>query len=74
MDHDEKFLTLVECAELIGCTPGAVRNLVMRRMIPYRKPAGRLVFLTTEIEQWIYQAPGVTFEDIQKEREVQNDR
>jgi hypothetical protein len=58
----EKFLTTDECADFIGRTPGAVRNLVMRRMIPYRKPAGRLVFLKSEIEKWIVQSPGLTID------------
>ena len=52
MDQDE-YLDTQECAMLIKRTPGAVRNLVMRRKIPHRKPAGRLVFLLSEIEQWI---------------------
>ena len=59
-DTDKEFLTTVECAKLIGRTPGAVRNLVLRRMIPYRKPAGRLIFLKSEIERWIVQSPGLT--------------
>jgi hypothetical protein len=41
---------------------GAIRNLVLRRAIPYRKPAGRLIFLKEEIDEWIKIAPGKTLD------------
>ncbi len=56
------------CAEFICRTPGAVRNLVMRRKIPYRKCGGRLLFLKSEIMDWIENAPGLRLEDIVKEK------
>jgi hypothetical protein len=56
-----------EVATLIGRTPGAVRNLVLRRRIPYRKPGGRLMFLRYEIEAWIEGAPGIKLVDLKKE-------
>ena len=59
-----EILSTKQCAEFIGRTPGAVRNLVLRQAIPFRKPAGRLVFLKSEIEQWIDAAPGVTLDDL----------
>lgn len=34
-------------------SPGAVRNLVLRRGIPYHKPGGRLLFVRAEIDEWI---------------------
>ncbi len=66
-NEPREYLTAKECAELIGRTPGAVRNLVMRRVIPFRKPAGRLMFLRSEIERWIEDAPGITIDEISKE-------
>jgi hypothetical protein len=42
---------------------GAVRNLVMRGKIPYRKVAGRLVFFSDELDAWMDQAPGLTLEE-----------
>ena len=45
-------------------SPGAIRNLVLRRRIPYRKLAGRLVFLYDEIVEWIEKAPGVRLKDL----------
>jgi predicted DNA-binding transcriptional regulator AlpA len=62
----KEYLTTKDCAEFIGRSAGAVRNLVLRRAIPHRKPAGRLVFLRSEIEAWIDNAPGKRIEDFKK--------
>lgn len=43
---------------------GAVRNLVLRRMIPYRKPAGRLLFDKEEIDRWINQSEGISLDEM----------
>jgi Helix-turn-helix domain len=53
-----------ETAVKIKRTPGAVRNLVARRLIPYRKAGGRLYFFGHELDIWIDQAPGVRLEDL----------
>ena len=57
--NDEYFGT-EGCAEFIDRSPGAVRNLVMRRKIPFRKPGGRLMFIKSEIVEWIENSPGMT--------------
>ena len=36
-----EYMTIEEAAELIGRTPHAVRKLVERRLIPYRKHGKR---------------------------------
>jgi len=59
-----EFLSTTEAADLLRKSPAAVRNLVMRRAIPYRKPGGRLVFLRDELEQWVRKSPGVSIEDL----------
>ena len=59
-----KYLDTAQCAEYIIRSPGAVRNLVMRRAIPFRKLGGRLLFLREEIDKWIEKAPGLRFEDM----------
>jgi excisionase family DNA binding protein len=61
----KEYLSTEECAELIGRSPGAVRNLVLRRRIPFRKPGGRLLFLRSELERWIDHSPGVKIEDLE---------
>jgi len=63
---DEYFST-AEASRFIKRSPAAIRNLVLRRMIPYRKPGGRLMFIKSELEQWIMNAPGVSMDEIQKE-------
>jgi hypothetical protein len=61
---DKEYLNSKETGEILGTSPAAIRNLVLRRKIPFRKPAGRLIFIRTEIEQWIMDSPGVRPEDI----------
>jgi len=46
-------------------SPAAVRSLVARRLIPYRKVAGRLLFLEHELDAWIEGSPGVRIEDLE---------
>lgn len=53
--------------ELPWLTPAAVRNLVLRRKIPYRKPAGRLIFVRNEIREWIKLAPGLKLDEVENE-------
>ncbi|NIO21614.1 MAG: helix-turn-helix domain-containing protein [Candidatus Aenigmarchaeota archaeon] len=59
------YLTVNDLSKMIGRSPGAIRNLVLRRRIPYRKPGGRLLFLAEEIDRWIDQAEGVRVEDLE---------
>lgn len=61
---NSKYLTTEQAADLLGRTPGAVRNLVLRRKIPFRKPSGRLVFIRAEIEAWVENAQGITLTEI----------
>ena len=62
--QDEEYWDTAEVAKAIKKTPAAVRNLVLRRKIPFRKPAGRLLFIKSEIRKWVADAPGVRLEDI----------
>jgi hypothetical protein len=66
MDGIKEYLNTYECAELMGRSPGAIRNLVMRRSIPFRKVSGRLMFLRSELERWIQYSPGLSFEDFEQ--------
>jgi len=61
---EEKLMNTGDVAEFLGRSEGAIRNLVLRRVIPYRKVAGRLVFLKSEIESWIAKSPGMRLKDI----------
>jgi hypothetical protein len=60
--ENKEFLNTFEVASLLGRSPAAIRNLVLRRAIPFRKVAGRLLFLRDEIGVWIKNSPGLNFE------------
>jgi excisionase family DNA binding protein len=64
-----QYLTVLELSEYIKRSPGAIRNLVMRRRIPFRKPAGRLLFDQSEIDRWIQQSEGISLNAIEETRE-----
>jgi hypothetical protein len=63
---ERQYLTITQCAELIGRSPSAIRNLCMRRKIPYRKAGGRLLFLDHEIEGWIELGEGISLEELKR--------
>jgi len=60
-------LNTIEAGDLLRKSPAAVRNLVMRKAIPFRKVGGRLVFIREELEEWIRRSPGVTIDDLKAE-------
>ena len=59
-----KLLNVDELASYLKRSPSAIRNLVMRRQIPFRKVAGRLVFFQDEIDRWLNEAQGITLEEM----------
>ena len=59
-----EYLNTTEAANFIGRSDGALRNLVMRRAIPFRKPGGRLIFLKSELRAWIENSPGMRLEEL----------
>ncbi|MBW2631055.1 MAG: helix-turn-helix domain-containing protein [Deltaproteobacteria bacterium] len=62
-----EILSIKDTATFINRTEGAIRKLCLRRAIPFRKPAGRLIFIRSELERWIENAPGVGLQDIKNE-------
>ncbi len=60
----KEHLDTKECGEMINRTAGSVRRLVMRNKIPYKKPGGRLMFLRSEIEEWINASPGKSVDEV----------
>jgi excisionase family DNA binding protein len=60
----EKYFTVKQVSDYLNRSPGAIRNLVLRRAIPYRKPAGRLLFDRDEIDQWIKNSEGISLEEL----------
>jgi excisionase family DNA binding protein len=57
-----------ELAKRLSTSPAAIRNLVYRQSIPFRKPGGRLVFIKTEIDAWIDESRGLTLEQWRKQQ------
>jgi len=55
-----------EAGDFLRKSPAAVRNLVMRKIIPFRKVGGRLLFIREELEQWILRSPGVRIDDLEE--------
>jgi hypothetical protein len=48
------WLDVVGAATHLGSTENAVRGLVKRRQIPFRRtPNGRLRFAVTELDEWV---------------------
>lgn len=66
-EFGEQYLTIDELSSYMRRSKGAIRNLVLRRAIPYRKPAGRLIFLKEEIDQWVQMAPRKSLEEIKND-------
>jgi len=49
-EKSRKIWNKKEIAEFLGRSPDAIRNLILRRKIPYRKLAGCLVFSVTRLK------------------------
>jgi excisionase family DNA binding protein len=64
---DSPHFTTEQVAEYLRRTPGAIRNLVLRRAIPFRKPAGRLLFIKEEIDLWIRNSEGLSLDELKNE-------
>jgi excisionase family DNA binding protein len=61
-----EYLTVQELSLYLKRSPGAIRNLVLRRAVPYRKPASRLLFIKEEVDNWIKQSEGISIEELTK--------
>lgn len=64
---DGQYMNIDELAFYLKRSRGAIRNLVLRGAIPYRKPAGRLIFLKNEIDGWVQMAFGKTLDEIKND-------
>jgi hypothetical protein len=61
-----KYLNTAQLSQLLNRSQSAIRNLVLRRKIPFRKVAGRLLFIRDEIEKWVDRAEGLRPEDLER--------
>ena len=60
---EQYYMNTAEVANYLRKSPGAIRNLVLRRRIPFRKLAGRLLFRKSEINAWIDRSTGLRLEN-----------
>jgi len=60
------YLTTDDVADLLGRTPKAIRRMVERGQLPYRKLGRRVLFLREELEAFIEALPGVRPTDVRK--------
>jgi len=67
--HD-RLMTVAEAAELLGRTTLAVYRLVERRKIPFRKSGKRVVFLESELREFIDALPGLSLTELRKRERV----
>ena len=61
----DRYLNVNQISNYLNRSPGAIRNLVLRRAIPYRKPAGRLLFDREQIDEWIKKSEGIGLDQLQ---------
>jgi hypothetical protein len=58
-----RFVSLQAAAIFIDHTEKALRKLVERRKVPFRRNGRRLLFVLQELEIWFHSLPGVTLEE-----------
>ena len=68
MMNKEQYLTITELSEYVKRSKPAIRMLVLRRALPFRKVAGRLLFSKEEIDQWIQTSEGIGIDEIREKK------
>lgn len=63
-------LDVRSASAFLGATEKQTRGLVARRLIPFRRLGGRVVFLRQEIEAWLAALPGCTLTEVQTNQEA----
>jgi excisionase family DNA binding protein len=61
-----KYLNTNEAALFLGRTPKAIRRMVERGQIPFRRWGKRIVFVREELEEFVNALPGMRPADIRK--------
>ena len=62
----DRLLDVLETAAMLGRSENAVRRMVERRQLPYRKSGRRVLFLESELKAFIEALPGLSLEDLRK--------
>ena len=66
---DQQYFNTREMAKYLCRTEKAIRELAFRRAIPFRKPAGRLLFIKDEVDKWIEMSAGISLENLEAENQ-----
>ena len=70
MTRKERLLGVEGAAEMLGRSENAVRRMVERRQIPFRKSGRRVLFLESELRAFIDALPGVSLEEVRQRQEA----
>jgi len=62
----DRLLDVSETAAMLGRSENAVRRMVDRRQIPFRKSGRRVLFLESELEAFIEGLPGLSLGDLRE--------
>ena len=61
---DKEVMSTSAAAMFLDCTTTALYKLVSRRAVPYRKKGKKLLFLRSELEQFLRELPGLRLEEL----------
>lgn len=70
--NETLLVDVVEAATLLGMTPKAIRQRVARRLLPFRRLGSRIVFLRSELVQFLAACPGCSVEEARVNADTRN--
>jgi excisionase family DNA binding protein len=65
----DKLLSIEQAAELLGRTPHAMYRLIARRKVPFRKDGRRVLFLESELCEFMEGLPGLSLAEMRDQRD-----
>ena len=63
-------LDVRSAAAFVGDTEKGIRGKAARRLIPFRRLGGRIVFLRSELEMWLSGLDGCTLDEAKTNQEM----
>lgn len=61
------------CGTVLGTSERVIRGLVAKKIIPYRRLGGRIVFIKTEIETWLANLSGCSLDEARRNLKLRGD-
>ena len=71
---DGMVLDVRSTAALLGMTEKALRHLIERRAVPHRRLNGKIIFVRSELEQFVMTLPGCSVEEAKQMLEKRGGR